>query len=858
MRRHYVLTLAVLLSSAPLAATQTTYNWVGTGIGSWDTAGNWSEDSGYPGQTSGAGDIANFSTGSSVVPNLDIDFAYLNSITFNTAEITGITDDPSTSIVFQGFTGIGPTVTMSTGSTANISIFPPLTLEASLTITQNDNSHSLTLGSFTESGGSFGIAIDGSGTTVFSGTSTYSGSTTISGSSTLQAVHPSGSSAFSPNSDFVVSGTLDLKGNDNSINSLGGSGTVESTVGAAVLTITNGGVFSGAINDGTGPLGISLTGGTLELDPSGATTYGYTGETTLSNSAILQIDTNVQGLGSSNINLQDSSQLYMSSVVTGSPSLTINSLTGEIDTIVNINSPDWLLTIDSGGTFNGIIEGAGSLQLNGGTLALSNSNTYAAGTAVTNDGILQLTGVGQISSTGTLVLENTATLDIQAINSTAIIGILSGSTDTSVLLGSKKLIVNGSSSFAGAISGTGGSLEVNTGSLTLSGTNNTYTGATTISSGAHLIAGAGSVSTQAFAPNSDYTVGGTLSLVTFNNTINTLAGTGLVSLGTGTLTVSDGGTFSGNITGSTGGLTLSNGIFTLLGSGLYSGSTTINSGATLAFGTGGSIFSATAVTANGTFDISGQSDTSQTISNLSGSGTGVVHLGANTLIVDGTSSTSFSGIITGTGGLTYDGPTFTLTLGGTGSNYSGTTTVTAGTLQAGINNAFSPLSDYVINGTLSLNGHANTLAGLSGSGTVTTGGTGGIMTLTGGGTFSGGITGTGGVTLTGGTLDLTNASAANTYSGATLVSGASTILEYGANSALSSSSAITLSSGATLMNAGAFSTSVGSLSGDSTTFANIGTGGTLSVGNGGTFAGVISGAGGGECRSKTAHCHYQT
>ena len=83
----------------------------------------------------------------------------------------------------------------------------------------------------------------------------------------------------------------------------------------------------------------------------------------------------------------------------------------------------------------------------------------------------------------------------------------------------------------------------------------------------------------------------------------------------------------------------------------------------------------------------------QTIGSLAGAGN--VTLGSAMLTTgNDNTSTMFSGMIAGTGGLTKVG-TGTLTLSGS-SSYSGATEVNAGTLQAGAINAFSPLSAFTV------------------------------------------------------------------------------------------------------------------------------------------------------------------
>ena len=106
---------------------------------------------------------------------------------------------------------------------------------------------------------------------------------------------------------------------------------------------------------------------------------------------------------------------------------------------------------------------------------------------------------------------------------------------------------------SGTISGPGGLTKIGLGTLTLSG-RSTYTGATNVNVGT-LQAGA----VNAFSPFSAFTVasGATLDLNSFNQTIGSLAGAGVVTLGSATLTTGNDNTstiFSGAIAG-TGGLT---------------------------------------------------------------------------------------------------------------------------------------------------------------------------------------------------------------------------------------------------------------------------------------------------------------
>jgi autotransporter-associated beta strand protein len=83
-----------------------------------------------------------------------------------------------------------------------------------------------------------------------------------------------------------------------------------------------------------------------------------------------------------------------------------------------------------------------------------------------------------------------------------------------------------------------------------------------------------------------------------------------------------------------------------------------------------------------------------------------------------------SGAITdgGAGGSLVKIGTGTLTLSGT-ATYTGATTVSDGTLAGGAANAFSAASAFTVDATLDLGGFSQTIASLSGSGTVTNSGT---------------------------------------------------------------------------------------------------------------------------------------
>ena len=174
------------------------------------------------------------------------------------------------------------------------------------------------------------------------------------------------------------------------------------------------------------------------------------------------------------------------------------------------------------------------------------------------------------------------------------------------------------------------------------------------------------------------------------------------------------------------------GTLTLSGANTYGGATTVNAGtlkagtATQAFGVGSAVTLANA--ANTSLDITGCSNTIGSLSGGGGTGGNVI-LGAATLTVGGNNtSTSFGGLLLGTGGSLIKSGAGTLTLTGV-NTYTGATTVNAGTLKAGVaTQAFGAGSAVTLANaagtSLDITGYSNTIGSLSGGG-----GTGGNVIL---------------------------------------------------------------------------------------------------------------------------------
>lgn len=492
----------------------------------------------------------------------------------------------------------------------------------------------------------------------------------------------------------------------------------------------------------------NFTGGTLRLDSDTTVTQDFTVGSYSTNTIDLYGNTallsgNLGGSGP--LTFEDSvgdGVVTLTGNATYTGGTTIASGTVEIG---NGGSNGWLegdivnngeLEFDRGDTvtFSEAISGSGSLtQLGAGTLIITGANTYSGTTSI-SQGTLALSGAGSLASSSHVIVDGT--LDISATNGTSIQS-LSGS--GSVLLGSETLsIIAASDSFSGIISGTGG-IVLNGGTEILTGAN-TYSGPTIVNAGT-LELGAASITND----------------ITDNGTVGFESSSGTV--------------MSGVISGS-GNLSQLGGTTTITAIQAFTGVTTISAG-TLALSGNGAISSSRSVVDNGTFSISGAA-AGVSIQSLSGVGT--VALGGQTLTLTNASG-SFSGSITGAGGLTLASGQETLS----GTNtYGGETTIQNGVLLLAGSQSLSTGTTVDISsqgkldisqisaGTGTSDAYAASIeiGSLAGSGSIVVGAN-GLNLSNAADTFSGSISGTGGLEISGGTETLTGN---NTYTGWTTVS----------------------------------------------------------------------------------------
>ena len=677
--------------------------------------------------------------------------------------------------------------------------------------------------------GAGSLVMTGAGKTTLSGTNTYTGATTISGG-VLQigGAGSLGSGGTYAGSISIASGTS-LQYSSSAAQTLtgviAGAGTViKDTNAASVLSLTGVNTYSGGTTVNVGTLIANVSSSSSNSIGTGAASIASGAKLEMNNTgASLTIGNAFSGAGQLNLNFNNGgSDTYMNGAF---------GMTGQIVlSASSANNNKWDISSALGTT-------SASLTINTGT------TLYVSGPGATIAGGINLSGSGNAEPFGAIRVDNTTlggniTLLGNATVGTNISGGNIAGNITSGIAGNVTLTLATNSkqiTLSGIISNGSGTVlfaQSQSGTTTLTGAN-TYTGSTTVSAGTLKIGGAGSLGSGSYAGAITVSSGGVFEYS--SNAAQTLSGiisgagqiqkdtsasstlaltaantyTGSTTISAGTLQVGSAGSlgagaYAGAITVASGALleysssvtqTLSGvmsgagaitkdtatSTLTLAGTNTYSGTTavsagTLKAGSTSAFGTN----SATTLSSAGTIDLAGYSNS---IGSLAGSGGTVTDSSATavTLTTGGNNTaTSFAGIIqngTGTLSIAHTG-TATQTLSGT-NTYSGTTTVSAGTL-------------------LILNTSSNSAVGTLGTGAVSIASGASLSfnnadTVNDGYLISNTISGAGSVNLLGPNGSTTTLNVANTYSGGTVIS--SGIVNLGANAALGAGT-VTMTGGA--------------------------------------------------------------
>ncbi|HEY1378783.1 MAG TPA: autotransporter-associated beta strand repeat-containing protein [Gemmataceae bacterium] len=547
------------------------------------------------------------------------------------------------------------------------------------------------------------------------------------------------------------SGTLDLNGQGAEISALAVSGTgtantVTSSSGSPTLTVNNATAqtFAGQL---TGPLALTKKGpGTLTLTNASNT---YTGGTTLEGGTLAVPADGALGAA-------DGGLLFAGGALEATATFTsARSVLLSLDNTISVDAGATL-------TLSGAVDGSNGLTKAGpGTLVLTGAGiTYPGGTRI-NAGTVAVAGDGALGQAGTGLTFGGGTLEATAGFTTFRPVTLNAGGGTFFVDLGQSLTVSG------AVTGTGGLSNAGAGKLILTNANNNYSGGTTVTNGTIVVSADGLLG----APSGGVSLSGLATLeatATFSSARPvTIGGAG------GQIRVDSGATvtWSGALSGT--------GLFNKAGPGTlvltaddsgFTGTTQIGNGGVLRLGNANALAGSTLSNGpSGTLDFNGLA--AAALGGLSGSGT--LSFGTTALTVGGNNaSTTFSGVLSGTGSLTKVG-TGTLTLTANNSAYTADVTVNAGVLKIAAGGGLAGSAVTVnVNGGLDLGGFAaQTLAGLAGTGNINLGGT----ALTVGGnnastTYSGLLSGTGSLTKVGtGTLTLSNTS--NSYSGGTTVTG---------------------------------------------------------------------------------------
>ncbi|MER8644425.1 autotransporter-associated beta strand repeat-containing protein [Mesorhizobium sp. M1252] len=517
--------------------------------------------------------------------------------------------------------------------------------------------------------------------------------------------------------------------------------------------------------------------------------------------------------------------------------------------------------VDNGGatTFVSGGSGAGQVTLNG-------ANTYTGATTLSS-GILNVNSIGNGGAASAIGASSAASSNLVIENGTLRYTGASATSDRGFTLvngGPARTIdvTNAAANltFTGLVTSPddAGLTKAGAGTLTLANAANDYVGVTTVTGGTlsvNTLANGGVVSgigaSSSASANLVLSTGGTLQYT--GATVSTDRGFTLGS-GVGAIDVSAAATTltaSGVAAGA--GTLNKNGAGTLVLSGIntYTGGTTVNAGV-LRAGSAKAFGSTTAVmTVNTGATLDLNNIAGMAVGALVGGGN--VTMGSATLTVGGNSGT-FSGTISGTGGLVRSGGG-AQGMSGCNNTYTGVTSVIGGTLSvdclanggqaSGIGASGAASGNLVIvNATFSYTG---------GSVTTDRG-----FTATGGGgansafnitdpnatlEFTGVFAGSGSIVKGGaGTLML---SGANTYSG-TITVGAG-IVRAGSSAAFGTAAVVLNNTAGVTLDVNNQTVSVTSLAGGGTTGGNVTLGsGTLTIANpsGQNYAGAISGTGG--------------
>jgi len=583
--------------------------------------------------------------------------------------------------------------------------------------------------------GTGSLSVAGGGTVTLTATNTYTGTTTIVSGTTLQLGNGGATGSIAGNVINNQALVINRSGNLGLGGVISGGGTI-TMMGGGVVTLAGANTYTGGTNfnggvvnagsasalGSTGPL--RFGGGTLQY--SAANQSDYSARFSSAAGQAYRIDTNGQS-------------------VTFASALTSNG-----GTLAKLGAGT--LTLSGNSTFSGgTTVSQGTLVLNSSTAAGGyNAGAITLGDASTGNSNIELdfasgiTGtdlappaIGGVRQMNPILVANTGSSGLVTLGFTGATPILySDVTLNRSLVFTSNSTTRLQRSYMGQLSGSGAGADHDSVVFNLGAGNwldlypkelpggagvgvaNTFTGNLLVQSGNLEVSNLtfnGNIAANenlAIPDAASVTVntGATLQFVWGSETFDALNGGGTVQHNTAdnqtnkTLTIgkSDGsGSFSGIITSDLGIIKTGAGTQIFSGNNVYSGGTTI-SGGTLQLGNGGA--------------------SGSVLGNITNNGT---------LVFKRSDDYTFDYVISGSGGVVNDGNILRFAVAQT---YMGSTQINSGTLvlPTGIDSALAASTVVTVNapGRLDLSNHAQTFAGLVGSGTVYSfGGSSGKLTL---------------------------------------------------------------------------------------------------------------------------------
>jgi outer membrane autotransporter protein len=420
-----------------------------------------------------------------------------------TVDGVGSSLNASSGTLFVGTSGQG-TMTVSNGGSIQVQFLDLAggnTGQGTVNVTSNG---SLIVDGATLGRGS-GVAtlnIAGGGTATF--TSQLALGYDLGSAATANVTGPG--STLSVGSFFRVGGGVNSTGTLN----LSNGGTAVAGGGSGTILLGAGAGASGFLNIGAAPGNPAAAAGVVSaaavsLSPTSAINFNHTDAGYVFAPQII---------GSGSIHVYSGTTILMgANTYTGGTTITggvlsvsadanlgdaagaLNFDGGTLENTAAFTSARNVVLGDNGGTFKtdaslaltGTIIGNGFLDKGGtGTLTLTGVNSYTGGTLVAA-GTLALAGPGQLDPGGSVSMAAGATFDIAAASGDRTIGDLNGADGSAINLGANRLFVGTSNDtvFGGTIQGSGGLTKQGSGELTLTGAN-TYTGDTAVTGGTSL------------------------------------------------------------------------------------------------------------------------------------------------------------------------------------------------------------------------------------------------------------------------------------------------------------------------------------------------------------------------------------